>query len=395
LRDWNFKASGPITLSGEWEFYMSELIHPDTLLNKTIADPDYIEFPSTWNDLNKTRTPGFGFATYHMKMLVNEGTPLALEFPHFYTSYSFWVNGVLISANGKVGRQESESHAQYLPRTAPIETSTDTLDVVIHISNFFHAKGGLRENVILGDSNEMMFKRTVAVNATLAMFGILFAIATIFGLLFILSKRQMSLVYFFALCITWGIRSLFSNQYLAISFWPDFSWELAAKIEYIALFFEMIWAVLFVSSLFKSDSNIIFKYLFCFCSFVFILLTLFFDASTYTQFLPVYLSFCAVLLLYVLYVLIRALISERAGALMMILCTFMALIVFSYDLIAYQGLATYNPIITSTGYVIMFLLMATGLMYHLGFLKKSSKSGNVLRYEDLYGASTTTKTKSR
>lgn len=395
LRDWNFKVNGPIALKGEWEFFMSELISPDTFLSTGVADPDVIEFPSTWNDLNKTRTPGFGYATYHTKILVKEGTSLALEFPHFYTSYAFWINGELVSKNGKVGKQESDAVPQYLPRTVPFKTSRDTLDVVIQISNFFHAQGGLRENIIIGDHDDMVFKRNVAVNTHLVMFGILFAIATIFGLLFILSKRQTSLVYFFGLCITWGVRSLFSNQYLAINFWPDFSWELAAKIEYISLYLVMIWAILFVSSLFRGDSNAIFKYLFCFCNAVFILLTIFFKAATYTQFLPVYLSFCAVLLLYIIYVLVRALLSEKAGALMMVLCIFMGVLVFAYDLIAYQGMATYNPIIIATGYVIMFLLMATALMYHLGFLKKSSKSGNMLTYEDLYGTTTPTKTKAR
>jgi hypothetical protein len=390
LSTWNFKEQGHVALNGQWEFYNRELLSPESFEVKKPVQHEFIEFPALWNNLNKTRIPGFGYATYHVKIALNKSRgPLAVEIPDVYSSYNFWINGVLISRNGKVGRNENESMPQYLPRTIPIEISRDTLDIVLQISNFHHAKGGMREQIVIGDKDEMLFKRSVAVNTNVVMFCILIVIAIFFVMLYIFSKRQSSLLYFCALCLSWGIRSVFSNQYLAISIWPDFSWEIAAKIEYICLFLVMIWAMLFIGSLFRKDSNAIFKYLFCFCNAVFIGLTIAFKAATYTQFLPVYLSFCAVLLLYILYVIIRALISERAGAILMVICTFLAVSVFSYELVSYQGFAIYNPIITGTGYMMMFLLMAAALMYHLGFLKRSSKTGNMLTYEDLYGSGKT------
>ena len=390
LTKWNFEKDGALPLNGQWEFYNSELLSPLDLKTKNTSEEEFIDFPSTWNDLNKTRNPGFGYATYRLTIILGKTKPLAIELPDMYSSYCLWANGKLFFKNGKVGTNANETVPQYLPSTVPLPQVKDTLELVLQIANFHHAKGGIREQIVIGDNELMSMRRNIAVYANIVMFCILVVIALFFSLLFLISKRQSSLLYFCALCITWGVRSIFSNQYIAIAYWPDFSWELAAKIEYITLFLVMVWAILLVSSLFRNDSNLIFKYLFCFCNGVFIALTLVFKASTYTQFLPVYLSFCAVLLLYIIYVLIRAMISDRAGALMMVLCTFMAVIVFAYDLISYQGFATYNPIIIRTGYVIMFLLMATALLYDVGLLKRTSKSGNVLTYEDLYG---TTKTK--
>lgn len=382
----DFLTRAHLPLNGQWEFYMSALYSPEDFGKRKQEGQEWLDFPSSWNDLNKSHDPGFGYATYRLRVILNPDVELAMEIPDMYSAYVLWINGVIISKNGTVGTTQNESVPQYLPTTVPIPNGKDTLDIVLQISNFHHAKGGIREPIVIGHREEMLLKRSIAVNANIVMFVVLVFIALTFLLIFAFSKRQWSLVFFCALCITWGVRSMFSNLYVAISFMPDFSWELAAKIEYISLFLVMIWAVMLIGSLFRNDSNNLFKYLFTFCNGLFIVLTLVFKAATYTQFLPVYLSFCAVLLLYILYVIVRALVLERAGALSMILCTFLGVIVFAYDLIAYQGMATYNPIITGTGYVLMFLLMAAALMYDLGYLKRSSRSANVLTYDDLYGS---------
>jgi hypothetical protein len=147
----------------------------------------------------------------------------------------------------------------------------------------------------------------------------------------------------------------------------------------------MIWAMLFIGSLFRNEVNTVFQYLFCICNGMFAVITIFFNAIIYTRFLPVYLSFAAVLLIYTIYVLIRAIVYERDSVWLMVSCLFLAVILFSYDLISYERLASYNPIIISTGYLTIFILMALSLLYKLGLLKRSASKRNVLTYEDLYG----------
>jgi hypothetical protein len=230
-----------------------------------------------------------------------------------------------------------------------------------------------------------MFKREVAVISNLVLFACLILIALGLIFTFLFSKKESSILYGAALCLTWGLRSVFSNRYIANSYYPDFPWELCVKIEYITLYLMMIGAILFLSSVFKNEVNVAFKYLFCIFNCIFVGLTLFFSASLYTQFLPVYLSFCAVLLIYIIYILIRALVYEREGVWFIISCLFLGVILFSYDLFSYQVLATFNPIILNLGYLIMFVLMSAGILYQLGFMKKSVHSSNTLTYEDLYG----------
>jgi hypothetical protein len=386
LSEWDFFNRGPANLSGEWEFYMSELVSPESFTTQSRPPQDYIDFPGTWNEYSKSLRPGDGYATYRLKVVVASPRELAMELPHFYSCYTLWINSRQVAFNGTIGTSEKTTVAQWLPQTVSFRTETDTLDIVIQVANFHHAKGGVREPILLGDMQELGFKRQVAITSNLVLFGCLVVITLVFISIFLFtSKKQGAVLYVAGLCLTWGLRSVFSNRYVANYYFPDFPWELCVKIEYITLYLMMVFAILFLASIFRNEVNTAFKYMFCIFNGIFIALTIFFQASLYTQFLPVYLSFCAVLLIYIIYILIRALVYEREGAWIMISCLFLGVILFSYDLFSYQVLATFNPVIINLGYLIMFILMAVCLLYQLGFMKKTTQTGNVLTYEDLYG----------
>ena len=388
LRQWDFTKHGTVNLSGEWEFYMSEFVSAEEFKNNSKPPQDYIDFPSTWNDVTKSLNPGEGYATYRLIVLIKAPKALDIELPHFYSSYSFWINSKLIAKNGKVGTSAASSQPYWLPQTIGYTAESDTLEMVFHASNFHHAKGGVREPLRISQSNVLIFKHQVAITSNVVLFASLSITAIILIFIFFFVKGESSVLYFSALCLTWGVRSVFSNLYLANHYIQDLPWEFSVKIEYISLYMVMIWAILFVSSLFKNEVNNVFKYFLCACNIIFIVLTIFSDASLYTQFLPVYLSFCGVLLVYIVYVLIRAFVYEREGIWLMVSCLFLGVIIFSYDIIAYEGMATFNPIIINLGYLVMFMLMATSLLYQLGFLKKTSGHSNMLTYEDLYGTTT-------
>jgi hypothetical protein len=383
LRQFDFQENRHVALAGEWKLYMSALI-PAGSFENTIQQPgDFAPFPSAWNEFSKSLKPGKGYATYHLTILAKQGN-YALEIPHFYSSYKMWLNSELIAANGEVGNTPELSKPQWLPQTVLLEAKTDTLHLVIHVSNFDHAKGGIRENILLGTRQDLKFKRTVAVNSNIVLFCTLIITSIVFIFVFLLKQGRSSL-YFSALCFTWAVRSLFSNLYLATFYFPDFPWQVGVQIEYISLYLTMIWAILFLSSLFPEDVKSLVKYFFVGCNCFFVVFTLFTSAALFTQFLPVYLSFCLMLLVYIIYVIIHAVVYERNGVWLIVSCIMIGVVVFAYDLSAYQGLAALNPIIINIGYIGMFMLMATCLGFKFGFLKRSVNR-DILTYDDLYGS---------
>jgi hypothetical protein len=384
LRPWDF-ALGAVALSGGWDFYMSRLIEPSHFYNGSVytLDRDFVDFPATWNSLAGERSEGF--ATYHLKViLASHGSAMALALPHFYSSYKLWINGKAIAQNGKVAISESESKPQWLPQTVTFQPDSDTLDVVIHVSNFQHFKGGVREPIYLGLPITLKARQNLLVTSNLVLFIGLFAIALVFVSIYVFFLKELSLLFFAAVCFVWGIRSIFSNQYLFIQHYPDFSWMAMIRIEYVTLYLTMIFAMFYLGRLFREDVNFLFKYILIGGNVIFILVTLTFSSFLFTQLLSLYLSFCAVLIGYALFVVLRALVYERAGAWLIIASIILALVSFGYDLLSFEGLLPAMPLLQNGCYLIFFALNGISILYVKRYFGKGQKDNSVLSWDDLY-----------
>src|SRR5258708_12216564 len=83
--------------------------------------------------------------------------------------------------------------------------------------------------------------------------------------IYVTHKRNKAVIYFALVCLPLSIRSLFSKLYLFISIYPDFDWNAMVRIEYITLYLAMTWSILFLTSLFHQEANVIIKYGLVFC----------------------------------------------------------------------------------------------------------------------------------
>jgi 7TM diverse intracellular signalling len=388
LREWSFTEQGSLQLSGQWAFHLNQLVDPSQIKNDDIPE-NLIDFPSIWNDISDSRNAGIGYATYQLRIiLANHKDLLAIELPDTYCNYKLWINEKVIAQNGIVATNAEQSRPQWLPQTVTFQSISDTLDLVIHVSNYHHYKGGIREPIYLGLAETMQSRRHsyITFNAILCS-GLLF-MAFAFAITYFVKKKELALLYFSLLCLTWSIRSAFSYQYLFIRLFPDFLWEAALRIEYITLYFTMIWAILFLSKIFKEDVNTIVKAVLIGGNSIFAFTTLFAPTVFFTQLLPLYLSFCGVLILYAMVVTFQAWVYGRKGAWLVIISILLGIIIFGLDLFAYQVFAPFGPMVFYIGYLIIFSLNGICLLYVSGFIFKSQKDENIMRYEDYFGKET-------
>lgn len=343
------------------------------------------EFPALWQPKRDHET-SVGFATYSLLVLLKENHPraLALALPQMYSSYRLWVNGQITAENGQTGKSESDSRPQWRPQTVPINVSSDSLRLVLQISNFHHAKGGIKEPIYLGLASKMEFKRKIASYSNFAETSVLFFLSACFFFVYFIRARKNVTLYFALLCLTWSVRSLFSNLYLGIYYFPDFDWTLMVRIEYVTLYLTMIWAILFLSQIFQYEANLFFKYALVFCNLLFTVFTVFSSPASFTQWLNFYLMASGVLLLYGGFTVIRAWVNERVGSGLLTISIILGLNIFAYDIFVYEGFSSYDPFVFSLGYVTIFMLLSWALSMHLGLVKSKPSPATRLTYEDLY-----------
>jgi hypothetical protein len=373
-------SSYPLSLKNQWLWVDNELVDPQKIANHEFKP---VEFPKVWNEV-RANGSGLGVATYQLTVtLPKDLTSYAIELPQLYSSYKLWANGKLIASNGQPGINEENTQPQWLPQTVAID-ARDTLRLLLQIANFQHDKGGCRESIYLGEQNSMLAKqRTTMVSKVVQCVTLLFLAVIFIGIYFFKGRKKV-IMYFALLCATWMTRSAFSNEYLFISFFPDFNWNWLVRIEYITLYLTIIWAILFLIRLFPREGNNIIKYILVIINIIFVGITTITEPLFFTQFLNVYLITAGVLLLYGMVVIASAFINGRAGATFLAVSALLGVLVFSYDIFTYEGLFSYNSVLFNIAYIFIFVLLGLALLLHLGAISLPGVSSDTLTYKDLY-----------
>jgi hypothetical protein len=379
-RSWDFQSQ-KLPLNGDWIFFDQQLLTLDQCKNRSGRA---VTLPRIWNERN-INGRGLGYGTYYLRVII----PSSLEdpvlfIPQLYNSYLLTVNSLPVASNGKVGTTKEESAPQWLPQLAPLQKNSDTLHLVLQISNFHHHIGGIREPLYLGSRAIMHTHYYTAVSASIVQGVLLLTEAIVLMIFFMSFKQKRTILYFALFCLTFGIRVFFSNFYTFTTFYPDINWNAAVRIEYLSIHFAIIWSVLFLSKLFPEVSSKLIKYLICIICVFFIVFTLFTPPLLFTKWLSLYLITAGAALLYGTIVIVRALQHEKEGVWFMVMSVFLIILLMGYDIIAYEGIFNFNQVVLSIGYIIVFTLMTLGLLRHLGIIKSKKSSSTTLTYSDLY-----------
>lgn len=349
-----------VALDGSWQFYPRQLLRPDSNIRKDISST--IKIPSWW--VAGETTPPLHYASYRMRVVLPSERPaqLALKMPPTYTSYELFVDGKLIGSNGQVGTTKADSKPQWRPGAFAFIPERDTLEVVITLANFHHHRSGINESIYLGAAD-----RLIARQSTTEISGaILFVALWIFAIISIVmnffpGKANAAHLYYACLCIAWSLRSIFSNHYLAVQWFPDINWEICAKFEYITLYLSTLFGSLLIGALFPRDVNKIFRIIFIVTCSIFTLFTIFVPASIFTQFVQLYIVLGGALLASILVIVTKAYIESRHGLGLLIISLFFGVVMFAYVLLAFQGLFQLNMLIFNAGFLVLFLLVGIAM----------------------------------
>ena len=317
LSHWDFEKDGPVDLNGEYEFHWERHVPPSDFLSPSHETHDFIPVPAYWSNqrLGAGKLPGQGYATYRLRVLLTGvQQSLALRFQDMGTAYRVYVNGRLLDSVGVPGKDRERTVPRYYPQVLGINESVDRLDIVFHVSNFHHRRGGAWEAIQLGQEGRLRDLRERRVGMDLFLFGSIFIMAIYHLGLFFLRKVDRSPLYFSLFCFVVAVRLLTTGERYLTHLLPALSWGLLLKLEYLSMCLAVPAFALFMHSLFSKEFSRLFLRFIVAASCVVSLVILFTPGRVFSHLLPA----CQVLLLvtslYGLYVLVLALKHKREGA---------------------------------------------------------------------------------
>jgi class 3 adenylate cyclase len=284
LRSWNF-ADGSVRLNGEWAFSQGVIDPSEAEVNGSA----YMTVPGIWNNkpVYGSTMNAQGSGTYTLQVLLPEGGSMrALNILTMSNAYNLFVDGKLLSSNGIVSSDPELSQPEYAPRVVTFIPDSSVMKLTVQISNFDHCKGGFWLPVEFGEAEQVQASRDSRVLTEMFLFGCLFMMALYHFGLFVLRRKDPTALFFGLMCFVISVRSLLTGEVLMHHIFPDMSWHLARRIEYILTFTSPGIYVAFCRRLFPTEwSNPVYRIIVGFgillCLFVLVTPTTVFTNASY------------------------------------------------------------------------------------------------------------------
>lgn len=239
LSQWDFARNGPLALSGEYEFYWQQHVPPEKFLQTPPPSPTgFINVPGVWNDyqIAGKKLGGDGYATYRLQVHLKEAMPLALKFLDMATAYTVYVNGMPLFYCGEAGTTRADTKPRYFPQVVEFTPATRELELILHVSNFHHKKGGPWEVIELGLARDLHHARSRALQLDIFLFGCIVIMGLYHLGLFVVRTDVRAPLFFGIFCLLLAVRLAVISERLALQFFPYFNWEVLGKIEYLVYY---------------------------------------------------------------------------------------------------------------------------------------------------------------
>jgi two-component system sensor histidine kinase ChiS len=246
-----------LSLSGKWEFYWERFLSHMDLASGHPAPDLTAEVPKVWNSykINGRNLPGFGYATYRLKIInAPVGEHLALRIPTFSTAYDLYVNDRLLSSNGKAGVDKEHFLPGYMPRVVEFTPEESSFEIIIHVSNFTYARGGMWYALNLGTPQQIRTMDKAIADKDLFLFGALSVMAFYYLSIFLLRREDRSSLYYVFMCLIFASRTVIYGDFLIYRLIPFISFGSVVAVDYITLCWFPVCAAFMCGSLFPEEN---------------------------------------------------------------------------------------------------------------------------------------------
>ncbi|MEM7182510.1 MAG: 7TM diverse intracellular signaling domain-containing protein, partial [Spirochaetota bacterium] len=266
-----------VALRGEWEFYWKQFL---VRLPKN-GKVNYIKLPSAWNSSMPEQTEfslGQGYATFALKVkLPSQARDYSIKLRPISSAYKLYINGKKVGENGVLGKTLVGEKPGLHNKIYHLGKQANQIDLVLQVSNFQLNYGGLRRQILLGTTEEIVSVQINSNNQKLFFAGAFYLIGIYhLGLHFI--RRAKDTFYFGIFCFIGSLYMFVDNELLLYHYFPQVPWLLTIRLQYIMLYFSTITAVLYVYYLYPRDFPLRQIRAIIAVTIVFFILTLFFSA---------------------------------------------------------------------------------------------------------------------
>ncbi|RLD75352.1 MAG: hypothetical protein DRJ10_15425 [Bacteroidetes bacterium] len=324
-----------VSLDGEWEFYWNELISPKDFRKRDIEGDTYTKIPGTWDNLTEQYplVSKLGVATYRLRIYKQfNNSRFGIKLNKINVAYKIWINGDLLYEAGKVAEKEKNIIPAKEVKTHYFVSESDKIEIILQVSNFNHNKGGIESSILLGVAEKMKSKEKWGLALNFFLFGLLLIVAINHIILYWLRRDVTSSLYFALLIFSIAFNFiLIGNHNILSLLFPNMSWAMQIKLDFIGDYVSLFLFLKYISSLFKEECSkkvINFILIYSILLSIFVLVT---SPLIFTYSISQFHIVSGILIIYILLVLAKAIVSGKEGSKQAMLGTIILVIALTND----------------------------------------------------------------
>jgi len=252
LRECEMDDQSIFNLDGEWMFHWEKLLNPDNF-NQHIATGLPVTVPSYWEsyEVDGESLTGWGYGTYSLTVILPEDYHAAVCFdiPLFDVAYKFYLNDRLVGENGEVGSSREEEKPWYEPASFCYIPDTDTLQILIQVSNFHHRRGGFWQPLVMGSASKVLDRKERRRIFNYSTIGVLFFFMIFFLIFWSFTKKEVLMLVFALTTLGILMRSVNTGLYFSNLF-IETPWAWQIRMEYLGSYLAQLFGMIFLHKLF-------------------------------------------------------------------------------------------------------------------------------------------------
>ncbi len=257
LSDYNLNEN-TVSLKHEWRF------HAHQFLSQSQLDTAYweeIELPFRWDwaTWKGAPMPEMGIATYWIRLIMPEtNSPLGLKFYEALSANRIYLNNELLVETGKVSANKEEEVSDYTNKIVTIPGTFkkgDTLDIIIHHSNWHFLYGNMRKTVVIGDLSAMTAYKVKRIAMDSLLLGAIGLIGISQLIFFYFRRKSRHYLYLFFISIVIFLRLAMVDEMLLRILFPDLPFRLLIDIRWLTTYLAVPVTMQFIYAFFPGLFN--------------------------------------------------------------------------------------------------------------------------------------------
>lgn len=244
-----------VNLDGSWEFYWGRFIEPNNI--STLPGYQLVNLPHSWEREtgdDGLAIPSYGFASYRNTLILPKDTPQLVRFKirRIKIAHRIYINEKLVSEQGVVGKDALSTvplHKPYMFDYS-VESGVRELDILIHVSNFTYAKGGINQSMLFGSPEALIEKREDGIFYSSVVVGVMLMLAFYYFSFWMMRPKDKSALYYTFFCIGLSIKLLAADEKYIFSLIPGIDSVFVLSLELFGVFFSCPILHLYVKQIF-------------------------------------------------------------------------------------------------------------------------------------------------